>query len=183
MKRITLLLAFALALTSCGDTPYKALSRGYRAVLLTKTFGELVDGTVKGHLEAVRAECTKKHAVQTAEYDACVLPAVRFSRSWTGIKNGKPTGKGVLPALQSAQKATKLSLDVAFEYIKSHEKECGAKPTPSKCYGNWINALKKGLCPLVELVDRGIKIGAMKWQSNAVYQTVVGYAKLLGGCK
>ena len=171
-------LALALALTlagcsSCKTSPYRGLARGYRATNYSARFAEQFDAALAKYLESQRTLCKSKHKTQTPEYDQCILPALRISRAWTGRKAGKETGKGVLPTLQSAQRATRIALDAAYDYVKSHEAECKKEHAQKKCTGDWMALLKPSLCALSELVDRAIKIGAFKTHGNETYKTIM----------
>jgi hypothetical protein len=157
----------------CGATPYKRLAQAYRAVNYSARVAEDFDASLAKYLVAKHAACKATHKPKTAEFDKCVLPVLRISRTWTGRRAGKPTGKGVLPALQSAQKATRLALDAAYDYVKSHEDECQKKEAPAKCSGDWKVLLRPSLCALAELVGRAIKIGAFQSSESAAYKTVM----------
>jgi hypothetical protein len=188
MKRMTTfsiaaLMAITMGCSNCGDSPYKRVARGYRAVNLTARLAEDFDDAVKKHLEVKHAQCKATHKIKTAEFDACVLPAVRLSRTWTGSKAGQPTGKGVLPTLQDAQRVTRLALDTAYDYVKGHEAECKGKTPPAACGTYWVKLLRPSLCALVVLVDRGMKIGAFSKAQSTTYKTVMGFVTAAGGCK
>lgn len=167
------------ACNGCGGTPYKKLARGYLAVNYSARLAEQFDSALQKYVAGQRAACKAKHAIKTPEYDKCVLPAVRLARAWTGKKAGQPTGKGILPALQSAQKVTRLGLDTAYDYIKGHEEECKKEGAPAKCTGDWKKTMKPALCGLSELVDRAIKLGAYKATGDATYKTVMALVKTM----
>ncbi|MCP4573329.1 MAG: hypothetical protein GY838_13320 [bacterium] len=169
--RLAVVLAAALCM-SCSVTPWKRLATGYNFVSLTKTLGEKFDSSVKKFLEVKRAECKAAHAIKTAEYDKCVLPAVRLSRAWTGEKAGKKTGKGGLGILQAGQRTTKLALDAAFDYVKTHEKACSGEAPPKDCHGDWKVLIKPGICAAWTVVDLGVKIGAFKTTDDPTYKLV-----------
>jgi hypothetical protein len=162
----------ALLCVSCASAPYKGLATGYNAVGAAKRLGEAFDGSVKRFLEAKRIECKLLHKIKTAEYDKCVLPAVRLSRAWTGEKAGVKAGKGALPILQAAQKATKRALDAAYDYVQSHELACSGKSPSKKCHGDWKVLLKPGLCAAWTVVDAGVKLGAYRTTSDPTYKLV-----------
>jgi hypothetical protein len=153
-------------------TPWKRLATGYNTVSLTKDLGEKFDAAVKKFLETKRTECKAKHAIKTAEFDTCVLPAVRLSRAWTGEKAGKKTGKGALGILQACQKTTKLALNGAYDYLKSNEKACSGKSPPKDCHGDWKVLMKPGVCALWTIVDTGVKIGAFSATDSPTYKLV-----------
>lgn len=173
-----LLLAFSLAgCSGCADTPYKKLARGYRAVNLSARLVEDFDSAVARYLSTQHETCKAKYKSKTPEFDQCVLPAVKLARAWTGKVAGKDTGKGVLPTIQSAQKAARVALDAAYDYIKSNESLCKSDTAPKDCTGNWQALMKPSLCALAEIVDRGVKLGAYKVTGNTTYGLVMEYVK------
>jgi hypothetical protein len=187
MKRIYLAIAALFAFTSCdcGGRPYKGIAYGYKAVNYSARLTESFDGALDLWAKAKDAECSAKHQAKTVEYAKCVNPALKFLRTWHGKVLGKPTGKGILPAIQSAQKTTRLELDAAYDYIKANETACinGDAKCDAKIEA-WKAALKPGLCGLKEAVDRAIKIGAYKISQDATYKMVMGLAYLMcGGAK
>jgi len=177
MKNIRPLLAVALAVSlagcsGCSDTPYKRIATAYHTLDLFKALVEDFDGAVTKYAAAKQTECLKTHRPKTKEFDACVMPAVRLLRAWTGKKNGKPTGKGVLPAIQSTQRAAAIELKAVLAYIKSHEAECGKKDAPKNCTGDWQGLLKPSVCALMEIIDRAVKLGAYDVTTNRTYLMV-----------
>lgn len=184
MRRIYISVVALLALTSCdcGGTPYKGLAYGYKAVTCSARLTEQFDAAVDVWAKAKDVECTAKHQAKTAEYAKCVEPTLAFLRLWHGKVKGVPTGKGILPAIQSAQRATRLALDAAYDYIDANESAC--KDGDAKCSAKveaWKAALKPALCGLKEAVDRAVKIGAYKVTQDATYKTVMGLADLMCG--
>jgi hypothetical protein len=167
-----MLVALTLGSAGCANTPYKRLATGYNVVNLTKKLGENFDSSVKQFLEAKRTECKAIHATKTAEFDKCVLPAVRLSRAWTGEKNGVKTGKGGLSLLQASQKATKLALNAAFDYVKSNEAACSGDNPPKDCHGDWKVVLKPGFCAAWAVVNAGVKLGAYNATNDPTYKMV-----------
>jgi hypothetical protein len=172
MNRIVPVLFCAVLAPSCSSTPYKRIATAYNFLAESKTLGEKVDAGVKAFLAAKRVECKAKHAIKNAEYDKCVLPAVRLSRIWTGEKAGKKTGKGALQLLQAGQKTTKFALNAVYDYVKSHEKECGKDDAPKECSAAWKVLMKPGACALWTVADAGVKAGAFKTTNDPTYKLV-----------
>jgi hypothetical protein len=173
MQRFAFAAAVVWLLVGCGDTPYKRLARGYRAVNLSARLAEQFDESLEKYLTTKHAECKKKHKAKTPEFDKCILPALRIVRAWTGKAAGKPTGKGVLPALQSAQKASRLALDAAYDYVLANEKACAGATAPAKCKADWKKLIKPSLCALSEIIDRAVKLGVINVTNNPTYKTVM----------
>jgi hypothetical protein len=171
MKKISFIV-FVLLLVGCNG-PYKNLVRGYHAVNYSARLVEDFDKVFAEHMRRVKANCISKHGAKTREFDQCVLPTVRISRTWTGVKNGKDTGKGVLPAIQSAQRVAKLALDTAYDIIKANDGQCNS----AKCKVDWIGIMTPSLCMLAEIVDRAVKLGAYKVTKNVAYSTVMALVK------
>lgn len=181
MQRIFSVMLAVLLLVACGGTPYKRIAFGYNALDHTVRLTEGFDRAVAKWAKANHEKCLKAHGAKNVGYAKCVTPTLDFLVYWTGKRGGKPTGKGVLPAIQSAQKMTRLALDATFDYVRTHEKACtkdGGKADPecNKKLEAWKATLRPGLCVLVEGVDRGIKLGAYKATESTVYKTVVGIA-------
>jgi hypothetical protein len=173
-----------IACDGCAGTPYKRIALGQsmlgHSVELTESFDR---GTAKW-AQGEHERCLKAHGMKTPEYATCIKPALDFLVHWTGKNRGKPTGRGVLPMVQSAQRATRLVLDAALDYVKANETACSkdngkADPTCNAKLAAWKATLKPGLCALVAIIDRGIKLGAYKATESAVYKTVVGIASTI----
>lgn len=172
--RLAVIVAVSLCV-SCATAPYKRLATGYNTTLAVKHLAEVFDGAVKRFLEAKLIECRLLHKAKTAAFDKCVIPAVRLSRAWTGEKAGVKTGKGALPVLQAAQKTTKIVLDAAYEYVKSHEQACSGKTPPKNCHGDWRVVLKPGVCAAWVVVDVGVKLGAYRTTNDPTYKLVAAF--------
>jgi len=180
------MIAAAIFLTGCGSgcgtAPYKGIAYGQKIVDYSARLTERFDEGVDKWAKAKDAECTQKHGAKTPGYAKCIDQVLKFLRAWTGKVKGKPTGKGILPAIQSAQKATRLELDAAFDYVKAHENAC--KGGDKKCNAKieaWKAAIKPAVCGLKEAVDRGIKIGAYKVTQDPIYKLIMGFAGLVCG--
>lgn len=173
-------LLVALALVGCdgckGDA-FQRIATANRVVNATARLTEDTDRAFKAWGATMNANCLKLHGAKTPEYAKCVKPALDLLRAWTGEVNGKPTGKGILPAIQSAQRAARLSLDAAFDYVKANDAK--AKCETDECKKKiqaWRALIRPGVCALVEIVDRGIKLGAVKLSEDPTYKIVKGFA-------
>jgi len=174
MRRVILICAAVAMVTGCTNTPYKRIATALNTLAQTKLLFEQFDAAVKNFVVVKRAECKTKHAVKTAEYDQCILPAIRLARAWTGEKNGVATGKGALPILQRAQKAAAIALFGAYDYVKSNEAACAKADAPKECHGDWEVLLKPGACAAWQVVDIGVKLGAFSATENKYYKLVGG---------
>jgi hypothetical protein len=192
VKRILLAtfaaMLLAMANGSCGGTPYKRIATAHRVLNHTVTLTEAFDRGVAAWARGEHRRCLTAHKAKTKEFGACVMPALKFLRHWTGMVNGKPTGKGVLPAIQSAQKATRLVLDAAFAYVAKHERACSArkgaeKEACDKKGDAWKVALRPGACALIEVVDRGVKVGAYRVAADPTYKLAKAGLSAFAGCK
>jgi len=192
MRKVTLLLmALVLLVTTgcngCAHTPYKRLATAYTTVNKFARLVEAFDRSVKSYLKAEDERCVKASTavedgkLDQAKYGACIKPALKFSVAWTGEWKGKKTGKGVLPAIQDAQRTTRHGLDGAFDYVQANEKACGKKEGAEaeackKKVDAWKKLIKPAVCGIVPLVDRGIKLGAFKASEDPTYKVVKGLA-------
>jgi hypothetical protein len=186
MKPLSRLLAvFALTLAACGgcsQTPYQKLAWGFRTVSWTSDLAEGFDAALKDYGETQHTLCIAKAPSASQEYATCIRPALDLLRAWTGEETGKPTGKGVLPAIQSAQKVARLSLNAAYDYILSNGGKCHEEDAEcQKKLGAWKVLMKPGLCALVEIVDRAVQLGAYKTTEDPAYKAVKTFATAI--CK
>jgi hypothetical protein len=186
MKWVKFLFAFVLVMmmtSACAQTQYQRLAWGFRSVEWSAQFGEGFDLALKSFLKKEHDRCLV-HGSKTPEFVACIKLALDVSRAWTGEENGKDTGKGILPALQSAQKATRLSLNGAYDYIKSKGGKCNEKTDPScaKAMGDWKKLILPSACAALELADRAFKLGAFtNITTDPAYQAIKTFAE--GACK
>ena len=177
-----LLMAMAVGNCDCGGTPYKGIAYGQKIVDYSARITEKFDEGVDTWAKMEDAKCTAKHGAKTAEYAGCIKKALDFLRAWNGKVMGKPTGKGILPAIQSAQRATRHALDAAFDYVAKNEDACKKGDAAcSKKTEAWKAALKPGLCALKAVVDRAVKIGAYKATQDSYWKLVMGLADALCG--
>lgn len=175
---IVLAVVLAAGCGGCGDTPYKRVAIAYQTVNYTARLVEDFDGALSKWMADVHADCKAKHNPPTSEFDQCVKPALDAGRVWTGKVNGVDTGKGVLPITQAAQKAARLSVDAAYDYLKGHEGACSGKgdATCNAKLEAWKAALRPGLCAFVPVIQSAIKLGAFKATEEPVYRTVMALA-------
>lgn len=169
---LSLVLALALiACNGCSQGPYKRIAIAYKVGMELKPVVESVDRSFKtwGALEHRR--CAVAHKVKTPEYNKCVDPAYKLLKQWSKV----------LPTIQSGQYAYKKSLDAAFDFVKKNEKKCGKKDAPKDCKPDYL-ALKPGGCALIEIVDRGIKLGAYQTSKNDIYLMAKGALLSLFKC-
>jgi hypothetical protein len=190
MKKATLVIClsavfFAGCNAGCAGKPYKTLATAYSTVNKFATFVEAFDRSVKAYLQAEDERCSAKAKtagkLDAKKYGDCMRPVLKFSVVWTGEWRGKKTGKGVLPSIQDAQRATRHSLDGAFDYVEKNESACGKKEGAEaeacrKKVAAWRALLKPVLCALVPVVDRGIKLGAFKTTEDPTYKLIRGLA-------
>jgi hypothetical protein len=169
MRRLLIVLA-ALALMGCGNH-YQRIATAHRVLGHVKNFVESFDRALASWLTSEKRRCLKMHRLKTAEFAACVGPALKLSRAWTGKVRGVDTGKGILPAIQSSQRTARLSLDAAYDYVKASG--CKGQACEDKLNA-WLQPLKLTLCATREIVDRAIKIGAYKAAQDPTYQTITG---------
>lgn len=162
----------AVSCGGCGDKPYQHIATAYHTLDLVRDLAESVDQAIGKYATAEDARCTTKHGAGTDGYRECIKPALGLLRTWTGVSKGKPTGKGVLPAVQSAQRAAAIELRATYRYIKDHEDKCGGDNPPPDCKGQWKKLLLPSLCALVEIVDRATKIGAYDVTTKTYYTAV-----------
>jgi len=197
MRKVMVLLTALTLLAAagcggCAGKPYKGIATAQVTLNKFARFVEGFDRSVKAFLQSEDARCTKAHTatedgkLDKVKYAKCISPALKLSVIWTGEWKGKKTGKGVLPAIQDAQRATRHSLDGAFDYVKANEDACGKKDgeEAKKCkekVGAWRKVIKPAVCGLVPVVDRAVKIGAYKASTDATYTMIKGLAQ--GLCK
>lgn len=171
--------ALLVACGSCrGNKQWRDLAIGYKVLAASKTFGEAVDKGIKTGLLSQKAKCLKKYQPKTPAFAGCISKMLKVSRAWTGEVRGKPTGKGVLPLLQAAQKSTRLSLDTAVDYMVELEKKEKACKDDSECLKKvsaWQTALKGALCAVLPIVDAALKAGAKGLADDSTYKVVVGF--------
>lgn len=181
-----LLVATGASACDCAGTPYKRIAVAHATINAVARFVETFDRAVAGWMRSKAAECKAKHGAKTPGYAECVKPALAFAETWTGEKrDGTKTGRGVLPTIQSTQRAARLALDAAFDYVKAHEQACGKKDPPDKACSEkleaWRAVIKPGVCGLWVIVDRAVKLGAYKATADPTYQMLAGLAG--GLCK
>ncbi len=193
MARMVMAVLAALLLGACGSSckgsHYKKISSGHNWIGRIKVLTEAFDTGLSEWVTAEGQRCKKEHGPKTPKFAVCVKPALSFSRYWTGKVMGAPTGRGILPAIQSAQKAARHSLNAAFDYVKANEAACGMKKETAerkaceKKVGAWKKLLKPGACALIEMIDRGVKLGAYKVVGHVGYKLAKTLVEtILGGC-
>jgi len=187
---IVFLFVAALGLVGCGGCggePFRRLAWGFRTVNYTAELTESVDKAFAAYGSAEMTRCKAAHPaappastgdatatpIASPEYVKCIMPAVKLLRAWSGEEKGKPTGAGILPAIQSAQRAARLSLDAAFDFLHARGGKCKAEDTEcSAKLEAWKAAIRPGLCALWEIVDRGVQLGAFTATTSSAYKTV-----------
>jgi hypothetical protein len=159
-KFLFVFLVMMMFAPSCSQTQYDKLAWGFRSLEWSAQLAEGFDGALKVFLAKEHDRCLV-HGAKTPEFVKCIDPALAISRAWTGEVNGKDSGKGVLPALQSGQRVARLSLNAAYDYLKSKDGKCDVKtdPTCAKAMGDWKVLFMPVACAAIELVDRAFKLG------------------------
>jgi len=181
----SMLLATAGCSGCAAATPYKRLAIAYTTTSKFARFVESFDRALARYAKAEDARCTAaattSSTLDQAAYAKCMRPTIKLLVAWTGQWKGQPSGKGVLPTIQDAQRATRMSLDAAFDYVQANESACGKQTgqEAKRCADRvaaWRKVLRPGLCALVTVVDRAVKIGAYKTTQDSTYQLVRGLA-------
>ena len=184
MKRIlTFVIVVTALLAGCAkNLHYRELAWGYRVVNASARLGEQFDKALAGvlamKLKLCQAEQPTPPTVESKKaLGKCLAKELAVSRAWTGEKDGKK-GPGALPMLQAAQKAARLALDIAFDYLRAVKGKCADAACGHKTKA-WQRALKKALCGALAVMDDGLKLGAEKVRGSATYKLITGAVKAL----